>query len=326
MWLVNRNESNKDLIMIRRSRIQRTGRCLLDNNLSNFTIAEQTYGNQPFSIIPPLSDSDGSFHYECSNSRIATINENIVTIHGAGSCTIVATQEKTQNYVSASISTTLKVNQKINSVMIYGERNSGTNFLKKLIDDNLIDINTPKIDWKHGFPNLNLFDWTQTCFVFVIRDVKSWINSMYYNPFHYKVNQSIQDFIEQPLVPNGDDHAEIIMREPREQQTIFEVRYAKLQNYIDILNTQKVNGIIVNLEDLQTDNGEYFLHKLCKEFYLTRKKEFNPILKHTKNGKSYHNRQYPVILGDISNKINHTLEDFVTSLKNNNYYYHKLQQ
>lgn len=324
MWLVNKNDAYKDVIIIRNNRIQKRKKGLQETYLHNFTIAEQIYGSDSFSIIPPLSNSDGCFHYTSSDSSITTINENILTINGVGSCTIVATQEETKKYTAASISTNFKVNEKIDTIIVYGERNSGTNFLEQLIPNNLLNIKVSTIDWKHGFPHLDLFDLANTCFVFVIRDVKLWIKSMYHNPYHYKVNQSLEDFIDNPLLSNEDELAQTIYQEPREQQSILEIRYAKIENYIEILKSKKVNGIIVNLEDLQTDGGEYFLDFICEKFYLNRKKKFHPISKHTKSGESYYSRQYPIILPDISNKINQTLEDFVTSLKNKNYYYHKL--
>jgi len=324
MWLVNRNDYYKDSTIIRKSRIQNRDKVVIRNktNLYNFKIADRIYGNSPISIIPPLSNSDGCFHYISSDSSIATINGDQLTINGVGSCTIIAIQEETKKYAAASISTNFKVNHKINTIIIYGERNSGTNFLQQLIPNNLLDVKVVERDWKHGFPHLDLFDLTNTCFVFVIRDVKCWIKSMYYNPYHYKVNQSLEDFIEKPLILNEDD---IMNQDHREHQSILEIRYEKIKNYIEILKTKKVNGIIVNLEDLQTDGGEYFLGFISDKFYMTRKEKFYPIAKHTKTGESCYNRQYQIILPDISNKINQILEDFVTSLKNRNYYYNKLQ-
>jgi len=324
--MVNRNDYYKDSTIIRKSRIQNRGKVVIRNktNLYNFKIADRIYGNSPISIIPPLSNSDGCFHYNSSDSSIATINGDKLTINGVGSCTIIAIQEETKKYTAASISTNFKVYEKIDTIIIYGERNSGTNFLQQLIPNNLLDVKVVERDWKHGFPHLDLFDLANTCFVFVIRDVKCWIKSMYYNPYHYKVNQSLEDFIEKPLLSNEDELAQIIYQDPREQQTILEIRYEKIKNYIEILKTKKVNGIIVNLEDLQTDGGEYFLGFISDKFYMTRKEKFYPIAKHTKTGESFYARQYPNILPDISNKMNQTLEDFVTSLKNKNYYYHKL--
>jgi hypothetical protein len=60
--------------------------------LSNFTIPSQTLGAAPFTITAPTSNSSGAFTYTSSNTSVATIAGNVVTIVGAGTTTITATQ------------------------------------------------------------------------------------------------------------------------------------------------------------------------------------------------------------------------------------------
>ena len=79
--------------------------------LSNFSIPTKTYGNNPFTIVPPTSDSSGSFSYTSSNTNVATISGNIVTIVGAGNSIITAIQAATASYRSGTISTTFTVNK-----------------------------------------------------------------------------------------------------------------------------------------------------------------------------------------------------------------------
>lgn len=79
--------------------------------ITNFSIPTKTYGNTPFTIAQPTSNSSGSFSYTSSNLSVATISGNIITIVGAGSSTITATQSETVNYTSGTITTTFQVNQ-----------------------------------------------------------------------------------------------------------------------------------------------------------------------------------------------------------------------
>ena len=73
------------------------------------TYSPQTYGNSPYSLTNPTSDSQGSFSYTSSDTSVATIFENIVNIVGAGTTIITATQAETDNYSSASTSSPLEV-------------------------------------------------------------------------------------------------------------------------------------------------------------------------------------------------------------------------
>ena len=91
--------------------------------ITNFSIPTQTYQTNALydlSLTPPTSDSAGAFTYTSSNSTVATIAGNILTIAGAsvllplptnGPCTITATQAETPTYASGSISTSLIVNK-----------------------------------------------------------------------------------------------------------------------------------------------------------------------------------------------------------------------
>jgi hypothetical protein len=77
--------------------------------ITGFSIPTKTFGNDPFQITPPTSNSDGSFSYTSSDTLVATISEDIITIVGAGSSTITATQAATTNYTSGTITTTFQV-------------------------------------------------------------------------------------------------------------------------------------------------------------------------------------------------------------------------
>jgi sugar lactone lactonase YvrE len=77
--------------------------------ITNFSIPTKTFGNSPFTITDPSSNSDGSFNYISSDTLVATISGNTITIVGAGSSTITATQAFTNNYTLGTITTSLTV-------------------------------------------------------------------------------------------------------------------------------------------------------------------------------------------------------------------------
>lgn len=82
---------------------------LMNPNVSDFTLDDKVVGDQPFTLYPPISNSNGVFTYTSSNTNVATINGTTVTIVGAGTTTITANQAATSTYEAASISTTLTV-------------------------------------------------------------------------------------------------------------------------------------------------------------------------------------------------------------------------
>gem|GEM_PF-956715 len=77
--------------------------------LTNFSIPSKVMGNAPFTITPPSSNSTGTFSYTSSNTSIATVSGNTITIVGVGTCNITATQDATLSFSSASKTTTFTV-------------------------------------------------------------------------------------------------------------------------------------------------------------------------------------------------------------------------
>jgi hypothetical protein len=72
--------------------------------LSNFTIPAKTYASGPFTLTPPTSNSNGEFTYSSSDTSVATISGNTLTILRGGPVTITATQAETSSYLSGTIS------------------------------------------------------------------------------------------------------------------------------------------------------------------------------------------------------------------------------
>ena len=77
--------------------------------LGTFLVPAKEVGDAPFALTPPTSNSPGAFTYTSSNTNVATISGNMVTVVGVGSSTITASQAVSGNYGSASTTATLVV-------------------------------------------------------------------------------------------------------------------------------------------------------------------------------------------------------------------------
>ncbi len=92
-------------------------------------LAPKTYGDESF-ILSATSNSGLTISYTCSNSDVAIVTGNKVSIIGAGTALITASQEGNNNYISAgTVSQTLVVNQKPLAVV-------GTTVALKVYDGN----------------------------------------------------------------------------------------------------------------------------------------------------------------------------------------------
>ena len=126
--------------------------------ITNFSIPTKIYGDSPFEIVQPDSDSTGSFSYTSSKLSVATIVENIITIRGVGYSEIIATQEATDNYTSGTIQTTLLVtNSSVDNPVIINNGNNLNYFMNTTsvyanltdsveINDDLVALNYKKLD------------------------------------------------------------------------------------------------------------------------------------------------------------------------------------
>ena len=208
---------------------------------------------------------------------------------------------------------------------IYGERTSGTNFVTQLLlkNTNLLEHSVSYkggTGWKHGFPRLNLFNDNvrkKTLFVVIIRDLESWLVSMFKTQHSIDPGNSIFNFVNGDLKINDKrkDHDVNIYEE--ENENIVKLRYSKINSYLEFY--KKVENIIfVNLEDLQKNNKK-MLDFLKNNFQINIKSKLVEIKKHTKVNKKIKNRNHNLKCPIIKNK-NLKNEQFVENLKNKFYY------
>lgn len=78
-------------------------------SITQFPNILKTYNDPPFQIVDPSSNSTGTFSYTITDTNIATVSGNIITILNVGVTTIIATQAATDIYNSNTIRTTLTV-------------------------------------------------------------------------------------------------------------------------------------------------------------------------------------------------------------------------
>jgi hypothetical protein len=85
--------------------------------ITNFTIPTKTFGDAPFTLQEPSSNSPATFRYNSSNLYVATISDKTITITGAGTSTITAIQDACGNYTDASANTIFVVNNTLNPTL-----------------------------------------------------------------------------------------------------------------------------------------------------------------------------------------------------------------
>jgi hypothetical protein len=209
----------------------------------------------------------------------------------------------------------------IQNVKLFGERNSGTNFLASLIHANGRGIVQLPVEphegsgWKHGFPDLALHpDQAHTLFVFVVRDLRSWLQSMFKTQYHYACKGTIVDFITEPLHVCEVDPTFPVHVDPREQQNVVALRYAKLEAYMEFIGCVD-NAMVVSLSAVQRDPARFF-RALHDVFRLNVEPVTVPVLAHTKTGKlNQVNRvHHTPLLPDVVPGRSETWELFVEGL------------
>ena len=219
----------------------------------------------------------------------------------------------------------------IKQIKLFGERNSGTNFITQLLTQNIKGVDLCSgiynggTGWKHGAPKLNLFkNIKNTLFIFIIRDLEPWLKSMYVTPYHLIKSTTINSFLTNKIkIAEKRPHHDVIINPHESNKTIFELRYYKITKMAEAFS-KVPNAIVINLEDLQADGGETFINEIRRRYFLGAANGFIPITKHTKTKEiNKHTRDIDIDIHMydqvIKRQKNDSIEHFVSSLKNNNY-------
>lgn len=162
--------------------------------------------------------------------------------------------------------------QDLRYIQTFGERNSGTNHLKRLVSeymhcpDNFLGswaseknpINGAKLfGYKHYYAEhrkLACDAQRETLFLVIYKNPYTWIRSTLIKPYHFKVcleGKTIEDLPNLPLAGfnvRGDEIPDV-HPETGERISIFELRKHKIINWENLVN-QVHNVAYVNYEDL----------------------------------------------------------------------------
>ena len=77
--------------------------------ITNFSISGKYTGDPAFALPTPTSNSTGAFTYSSNNAAVATVSGNVVTIVGAGTATITASQAAAGTWLAGSTTAVLNV-------------------------------------------------------------------------------------------------------------------------------------------------------------------------------------------------------------------------
>ncbi len=77
--------------------------------LSGFNDLTRVFGDAPFNLVAPTSNSPGAITYSSSNPAVATVSGSTVTLVGAGSTALTASQVATANYEAGTATAQLLV-------------------------------------------------------------------------------------------------------------------------------------------------------------------------------------------------------------------------
>lgn len=230
------------------------------------------------------------------------------------------------------------MNTNIQCYKIYGERNSGTNFLETAISTNFdipyIRGHGNKHFWSdyHDYGLLN----NKSCLVIVIvRNVCSWINSMYRQPFH--LQPQLNNYLGRELIITPTTKKKFLNKEfwsyydnpdgvfgsgPRAGESmygieigmdknqpgdrhlitgkryknIFEQRAVKLEYAVNEIPKKVKNYHLIKLEDLK-NNYNTVLSNLTKKFDLTPlHKSYTSVTKYRGTGEDITKKSKPPLV------------------------------
>lgn len=198
---------------------------------------------------------------------------------------------------------------------INGERNSGTNFIEKLIEKNFGNtfcqetIDNTCFYWKHGIPRKEIKEKDDIVIdIFIFRELGEWLISMYKNPYHLIRYKSFHNFLIKKQISN-----EKKIKEPEtlleinyddNGKDIFKIRYYKYLKIMDYFKTNN-NIILVNHNFLKNnENCKIFLDEINKIYKIKNDNNWQYINEHTKTGDLLKYRIYDINLDDFQHIIN----------------------
>jgi len=143
-------------------------------------------------------------------------------------------------------------------VTIYGERCSGTSYLKELFDINFNVELTWQYGWKHFFGFNNLENSDDTLFIGIIRNLPDWVNSLYREKHHLPPHLTANEytFLNDEFY-SIDNNNEIIfdrnIETNKRYKNIFELRHVKNKFLVETMPTLVKNYVLITYDELLND-------------------------------------------------------------------------
>jgi hypothetical protein len=174
---------------------------------------------------------------------------------------------------------------------VVGERCSGTNFLRALLEENTDLFFSREYGWKHGFPMFPAVSADAIAFV-IVRNAIDWVRSMYGKPWHTSPTirtmrfreflrcrwDTIVDAAVHFALPDGDPREGEVLQYDRHPITgraftdILELRKEKMAAHLGMRN-REVNVVLCAYEYV-SEEPENFIDKICGAFGLRSVKPF----------------------------------------------------
>jgi hypothetical protein len=213
---------------------------------------------------------------------------------------------------------------------INGERNSGTNFLERILSKNNFPTYSQKTTgkivyhWKHGVPSVDYKKLDEKVIdLFIFRNLEDWLISCSISPHHQKKHNNFKDFLTLQQISDEtellDYRTNQILNEDDNGKTIFQIREYKFNK---IMEYKKNNNdvILVNLSFIQNEkNLSQFLDFLSEKYMKTLKvNNYICNINHTKDNTNNKNRTYNIDIDKyrdiIDSNKNKEIENFINSL------------
>lgn len=182
-------------------------------NMGNFDDIEKALMDEPFEISGPTSNSDAPIIYTIANENVASITDNIVTIHNTGETNITASQEETTNYFASSVTANIVVTlvRRLYDQSDLVDYLSGSNLqVAELTNDiNVTDVtiltsNLSKVILSQQISNkINILNTEYLIDVEIEKDMSNELyTNEFFNPYLYQSNYfpDMADFIEDNIV------------------------------------------------------------------------------------------------------------------------------
>ncbi len=183
----------------------------------------------------------------------------------------------------------------ITEYCILGERCTGTNYLKKLMDTNFNLKESNKFGWKHFFGFSDYKDSDNVLFIGIVRDPFQWLGSLNKKKHHFPphLKKNMRSILLNPFfsIYDSKEHGEKYGKEIMEDRNIYtgkryynivDLRNNKNKFLLDDMPKKVKHYILIRYEDLSTKTFEE-LEKLKNQYNLIQKNnELINIVKHTK--------------------------------------------